>query len=139
MRTVVVALLLVLAACGGGTPDEDPKASPSAPKTTVTKTTPAPTPAVATGTPAPAALSQFRCRPDAKGVWNASGVVSNSSKNKVTFQVTVVIGEATGEAAKARTKQLASIAAKSSVSFVITKIPAPKAGGPCHVQVLAVN
>jgi hypothetical protein len=137
MRTLAVALalMLALAGCGGG--------SEPAPKATATKTTPTkkvtvkPTVAAPTGTPAPEALSSFRCAADKNGRWNASGYLSNSGKTKVTYQVTVYVGEAAGGSENARTEQVASVAAGGSVKFSILKIPAPKAGGPCHVQVLA--
>lgn len=138
MRTVAVALLLVLAACGG---DSD---APTPPKTTATKAVVKPTPKVTvkptvaspTGKPAPEALSRFRCEKDAKGVWNAVGYLANPGKAKVTFQVTVYIGAATGGEGKAKTQQVANVAAGGSVKFVIGNIPAPKGGGPCYVQVL---
>lgn len=139
MRTiaVAVALVLALAGCGGGS---DPQPTP---KRTTTKTAPTkkatvkPTPAVPTGKAVPEALSSFRCSADKKGIWNASGYLRNSGKNKVTYQVTVYVGEAAGGSEDARTAQVASVAAGGSVKFSIKDVPAPKAGGPCHVQVLA--
>lgn len=134
MRTVAVALLLMLAACGGGS---DPASKPTATATkTTTKAPPKPTIAAPSGTPAPEALSQFLCAKDAKGDWNASGTISNSGKNKATYQVTVLVGEAAGTDEQAMTKQLSNIGAGGSVKFALAKIPAPKAGGTCHVQVL---
>ncbi len=101
-----------------------------------TKAAPKPTIAAPSGTPAPEALSQFLCAKDAKGAWNASGTIANPAKNKATFQVTVHVGEAAGTDEQAMTKQLPNIAAGGSVKFALAKIPAPKAGGTCHVQVL---
>jgi hypothetical protein len=72
-------------------------------------------------------------------VWNASGYLANSGKNKATFQVTVYVGEATGGEEQARTQQVPNVAAGSSIKFVIRKVPAAKTGGPCHVQVLRVG
>jgi hypothetical protein len=134
MRTVAVALILMLSACGGGSDPETPK-KPTATATT-TKAPVKPTIAAPTGTPAPEALSQFQCAKDAKGVWNASGTIANNGKTKATFQVTVYVGEAAGSDEQALTKQLPNIEAGGSVKFAVTKVPAPKAGGPCHVQVL---
>lgn len=130
MRTLAVVLLLVLTGCSGGGETPDPKAT----ATTVAPT--APTIAAPTGTPAPEALSRFRCAKDTKGVWRATGTIANAEKSKATFQVTVYIGEATGSAERARTKELPNIQAGGSVKFAIGRIPAPKEGGPCHVQVL---
>ena len=100
------------------------------------KATAKPTIAAPSGTPAPEALSLFRCAKDTKGRWRASGTIANDGKTKATYQVTVYIGEATGSDEKAKTKQLPNIQAGGSAKFAIAKVPAPKDGGPCHVQVL---
>lgn len=133
MRTVAAVMVLMLAACGDG---GDPETKPTATPTTPTTSAPEPTIAAPTGTPAPEALSQFLCAKDAKGAWNASGAIANSTKNKATFQVTVHIGEAAASGAQAMTKQLADVEAGGSVKFALAKVPAPDAGGTCHVQVL---
>lgn len=132
MRVFAIVLLLVLAGCGGGS---EPTAKPTATKPTA-KATAKPTIAAPTGTPAPQALSLFRCAKDTKGRWRASGTIANDGKSKATYQVTVYIGEATGSEEKAKTKQLPNIQAGGSAKFAIAKVPAPKDGGPCHVQVL---
>jgi len=134
MRTLAVALILVLAGCGGGSDDPPTKRS-----TTATPTQAATTPTVAPpkGTPAPEALSRFRCEKTAKGVWNSSGFIANPGKAKVTYQVTVYVGEAAGGAEKAKTRQLPDVAGGGSTRFVINNLPAPDNGGSCHVQVLA--
>jgi hypothetical protein len=136
MRTLAVALILVLAGCGGGS--DGTASAPAKTSATPTKaTTTAPTVAPPTGTPAPEALSKFRCDKTSKGVWNTSGYVSNRGKSKVTFQVTVYIGDAAGGSEQAKTRQVPQVAAGGSARFVINSVPAPKDGGPCHVQVLA--
>lgn len=142
MRTLVAALSLafVLAGCGGGS---DPAASPTtkAPTRTTptTHVTVKPTVAVPTGKPVPEALSSFRCAVDKKGDWNATGYLTNTGKAKVTFQVTVYIGEASGSSENARTLQVPSVAPGGSTTFTIRKVPAPNTGGPCRVQVLAAR
>jgi len=134
MRVVAVVVLLVLTGCGGSG-DE-----PTRPKTKATPSATAkPTTATPTGRPAPEALGRFRCVRNAKKVWNASGYLTNPGKNKQTYQVTVYVGEATGGEEKALTKQVPSIAPGGSVKFVIAKIPAPKTGGQCYVQVIATK
>ena len=129
-----LSLLLVLAACGGSGEDTTPKAEPS-------PTEPATSPTIAppTGEPVPGALSQFRCDPDGAGTFVATGVLKNSTKAKVTFQVTVYVGEATGAPASARTERLPDVAAGGSVDFTVDAIPAPAEGGTCHVQALTTK
>ncbi len=139
MRTFAVALglALLLAGCGGGSNPAAPATKPPAKATPAETATAKPAVAVPTGKPAPEALSSFRCAPDAKGRWNAAGYLTNSGKAKVTYQVTIYVGEASGGAEDARTAQVLNVAPGGSVKFSIRKVPAPKAGGPCHVQVLA--
>lgn len=132
MRAWAVVMVLLLAGCGGGS---EPAAKPTATATT-TKATAKPTIAAPIGTPAPEALSLFRCAKDTKGRWRASGTIANDGKKKATYQVTVYIGEATGSEEKAKTDQLPHIQAGGSAKFAIANVPAPKDGGPCHVQVL---
>ena len=136
MRTLAVALILVLAGCGGGGSDDQPSDRVTT-TPTPTETTTKPTVAPPKGTPAPEALSKFRCAKTAKGVWNSSGFLANKSKAKVTFQVTVYVGEAAGGAEKAKTRQVDNVAAGGSTRFVINNVPATNDAGPCHVQVLA--
>ena len=135
MRTFAVALILVLAGCGGGGSDDQPSDRVTT-TPTPTETTTKPTVAPPKGTPAPEALSKFRCAKTAKGVWNSSGFLANKSKAKVTFQVTVYVGEAAGGAEKAKTRQVDNVAAGGSTRFVINNVPATNDDGPCHVQVL---
>lgn len=131
MRVMAVAILILLAGCGGAAEKTE------APDTTTAKVAAKPSTATPSGKPTPAALSRFRCAKDAKGRWNASGYLANASKVQVTFQVTVYVGEAAGGAEKARTKQVPRVAPGGSVKFAIGRVPAPKEGGPCYVQVLA--
>jgi hypothetical protein len=135
MRTLAVALILVLAGCGGASDDQP--TTPTKTSMAPTKATTKPTVAPPKGTPAPGALSKFRCAKTSKGVWNTSGYLSNGGKSKVTFQVTVYIGEAAGGAEQARTRQVSNVAAGGSTRFVLNNVPATDDDGPCHVQVLA--
>jgi hypothetical protein len=136
MRMAALSLLLVVAACGGseGSPKQPPTSAPPSSQAVVQ-----PTVAPPTGDPVPEALSQFRCDPDGAGTFQASGVVENAAKGKVTFQVTVYVGEPQAVPQSAKTKQLAGVAGGGSIPFEIYKIPAPPAGGTCHVQVLTTK
>ena len=134
MRTLTVALLLVLAGCGGGSGSNDP--APAKTTAAAPQSSGKPTVAPPKGTPAPEALSRFRCAKTSTG-WNASGYLANTSKAKVTYQVTVYIGEAAGGEEQALTRQVPNVAAGGSVKFGLKNVPAPEDGGPCHVQVLA--
>src|SRR5689334_17018178 len=100
MRTLAVALLLVLAGCGGSS---DPTTQATRKTATPTQATTKPTVAPPIGVPAPEALSKFRCEEGAKGAWNSSGYLSNDTKTKVSFQVTVYVGEAAGGEERAKT------------------------------------
>ena len=135
MRWVAVALLLVLGACGGGS--DEPGAAPSTTAPAVvpgaSPTTPAPT-----GDPVPAALSRFRCDADGAGTYTASGILTNSTKKSVTFQVTVYVGEPVPGRQTAKTKQVPKVAAGGSVEFQVDTIPAVE-GGTCHVQVITTG
>lgn len=137
MRTAAVALLLVLAACSGGSGGSGGTSTPTAPPSVGVSA--APTVAPPTGVPVPEALSRFRCEPDAKGVWNASGYLTNSGKAKVTFQVTVYVGPAAGAVERARTRQIPDVAGGGSVRFTLSQVPVGTTGGACHVQVVAAK
>ena len=136
MRVVVaLSLFLVLAACGGS----DGSPAPTTSTTPAAQPAASPTIAPPTGDPVPAALSQFRCDPDGAGTFQATGVLKNSTKVKVTFQVTVYVGEPNGSAQSAKTERLPNVAGGGSVDFAIATIPAPAEGGTCHVQVLTTK
>lgn len=137
MRFAAVALILALGACGAGS-DEPKTSTPPVPaggdQAAASPTTPAPT-----GDPVPAALSRFRCDSVGAGAFTASGILSNTTKTTVTFQVTVFVGEPGPAPQSARTKQVPKVAAGGSVEFQIEQIPAAPEGGTCHVQVLTTK
>ena len=132
---VVLALMFVLAACGGG--GDAPKAKASdrpSPQVALDGSLPR----VPEGRPVPAALTAFVCTRDDKGIWTASGAVVNDSKKSASFQVTAHVGPADGQSAAARTKRIAAVQAHGSVRFDLGKIESRSDEGPCHVQVLAL-
>ncbi|AWB93748.1 hypothetical protein [Aeromicrobium chenweiae] len=134
MRAAAVALLLLLAACGSSS--DGSSAKPGSTQAAASPAAAQPTSSGPTGKPVPEALLRFRCEKDAKGSWAASGFLVNGGKAAATFQVTVFIGEPTGGAGRAKTKRVENVAPDGSVAFRIFKVPAPKSGGTCHVQVL---
>lgn len=146
---VTVMLVLVLTGCGGGDSTKGATPAKKTPtKTTLTKAaaaeatptiaakTAAPTVAAPTGIPAPEDLSDFLCSADAKGVWNAVGILRNESKKSATYQVTVFVGLANGKDAQARTQQVGPVLAGGSTKISVAAIPAAKDATQCYVQVL---
>lgn len=132
-----VVLGLMLSGCGGGADVED--APPPVKKSAVAPTptsSPDPKTAADAGVPAPGDLSGFQCAADAKGVWNASGILQNDDKKAATYQVTVLVGQSDGKDANALTKEFQSIAAGGSIKVLLAKIPAAKDATQCYVQVL---
>jgi hypothetical protein len=134
LAALSLSLLLVVAACGGS--DE-----PTTAQTSTPAADPAAVPTIAppTGDPVPEALSQFRCEPDGAGTFTAMGVLKNSTKASVDFQVTVYVGPAEGSPASAKTKEIPTVKGGGSVEFTVDTVPAPPDGGTCHVQVLTTK
>lgn len=134
MRIAAVSLLLVLAACGGS----EEAAAPDASDTPATQPVVSPTTAPPTGTPVPEALSRFRCDPDGAGTYQASGLIKNASKQRVDFQVTVLVGEPSASRS-AKTLRVPRVAGGRTIEFALHTIPAPPEGGTCHVQLLTTE
>lgn len=125
----IVLLAVLPAACGGGS---EPAAQPTTPKTS-----PTPTVSVGDGIATPEALRRFVCR-EQDDQWSATGSVHNASKTPRTFQVTVQVGPQSDSVA-ARRITLEDVRPGATAPFEIPKIPTSSDGGPCHVQVLAVE
>jgi hypothetical protein len=137
IRTAVsVALMLAVTGCSG---DAKPKAGASSePQKKVAMDGALPN--VAGGMSAPEALSDFACERDDKGTWTASGAVTNRTKEPVSFQVTVHVGNVDGQGQPASTKRISSVQKNGSVGFELAEIETGgSADGPCHVQVLALD
>lgn len=118
-------LLVGLSACGGQQP-------------TANRPTPEPEePTVTAGALMANALVDARCAPDPSGVWSATGVLKNTSKQPMSYDVIVHLGAANGQPATAQVKRVRHVAGGKSEDFtvVITDNTAPM--GPCHVQVRA--
>lgn len=133
---VAVVLCLVLTGCGGGSTEEPVPTKKATTKVTPVKKATAPTVAAPTGVPAPEDLSDFLCEANARGVWNAVGILHNESRKTATYQVTVFVGQANGKDARARTKQIQPILAGGSTKVSLARIPAGKDATQCYVQVL---
>lgn len=132
----VLALMLALTACGGGDAEPKTEASDAPAKKAAMGGA---LPNVADGIPVPTALSEFVCKRDDKGDWTATGAVTNSTNDPVTFQVTVHVGTADGQGAPASTKRITSVQKNGSVGFEIDEIETDAPDGDCHVQVLALG
>jgi hypothetical protein len=130
-----LALVFVLAACGGG---GDTSKATSSDRPTPKVAMDGSLPRVPEGRPVPAALTEFVCARDDKGIWTASGAVVNDTKKSASFQVTAHVGPSDGQGAAARTKRIAAVQAHGSVRFDLGKIESRSDEGPCHVQVLAL-
>jgi hypothetical protein len=91
LPAVTTGLALVLAGCGGSEP-EQPSTQPAAPTASAAsgsgaaavRRVAAPQP-----TPAPGDLTNFSCTPR-RGVWTASGDISNSAREPMVYTLTVV-------------------------------------------------
>jgi len=130
-----LVLMLALTGCGG---DAKPKAEASGePEKKVAMDGALPN--AAGGASAPEALSDFACERDDEGTWKASGAVTNRTKEPISFQVTVHVGNVDGQGQPASTKRISSVQKNGSVGFELDKIETGAADGPCHVQVLALH
>jgi hypothetical protein len=134
IRTAVaVALMLAVTGCGG---DAKPKASGEPEKKVAMDGA---LPNVAGGMSAPEALSDFACERDDEGTWRASGAVTNRTKEPVSFQVTVHVGNVDGQGQPASTKRISSVQKNGSVGFEFDEIETRAVDGSCHVQVVALG
>lgn len=119
---VVAALLL--AGCSA-TPSKTPPPSGSA----------SPTPK--SNAYAPEALSEFRCGAERAG-WVARGILSNATKDSLSYQVTVYVGDASSSGTGI-TRRYENIKAGGSIPITIDKIPATGENGTCNVRVMTVK
>ena len=126
MIAASAVLLLGLSACGSQQPAEN-------------RATPEPEePTVSAGALVPNALVDARCAPDPSGVWSATGVLENTTKQPMSFDVIVHLGAANGQPATAHVKRVRNVAAGKSADFTVAIVDDKAPTGPCHVQVRAV-
>lgn len=90
-----------------------------------------------TGRSAPELLSAVECSRDGDGTWSATGLVSNPTKNKASYQVSAQVGPADGTS-PAATRRLDDVAAGAEQPFLLTDIPTSSPDGPCHLQLLVL-
>ena len=118
-------LLVGLGACGGQEP-------------TANRATPEPEePTVTAGALVPNALFDARCAPDPSGAWSATGILKNTTKQPMSYDVIVHLGAANGQPATAHVKRVHDVAAGKSEDFTVAITDDKAPTGPCHVQVRA--
>jgi hypothetical protein len=127
LAALLPALLLVVG-CSGDGPDPAARATPSASPTAE---------GLPDGTAVPELLSGVECAADDEGVWSASGVVTNPTKNAVSYQVSAQVGPA-GGTSPAVTLLLDDVAGGAEQPFVLADVPTSSPDGPCHLQLLAL-
>jgi hypothetical protein len=136
---LAVALAISLIGCGGGgTSDgggDDTAASPSA--STPTSPVASSPDSVPTAVDAAGDLSEFVCAPGRNGVWNASGVLTNSTRRAADYRVTVVVAEGPGVSAPGKQRTLTALAPAKPAPFAMRRVFAGGAAdATCQVEVL---
>jgi hypothetical protein len=108
----------------------------------VPKVTPQPTasagqakPQIGPGTVMTDALTEAHCAPNGDGVWSASGVVTNTTKKAIAFDVTIHVGPPDGKDVTAHVTHVAKVPAGKSASWKSPVVEAASPGGPCHIRV----
>jgi hypothetical protein len=106
------------------------------------KVTPQPTasageakPQIGPGTVMTDALTEAHCARRSDGVWAASGVVRNTTKQALAFDVTVYVGPPGGEDRTAHVTHVPKVAAGKSATWVSPVVETDSPGGPCHIRV----
>lgn len=122
---VLVAPMVALAGCGG-IPQVTPNPTNS-PGQTV--------PTIGPGTVMGDALTEAHCVQGAAGVWSASGVVKNTTKQTRTFDVNIYIGPADGQAGVARVVTVRRLAAGKSAPWKADAMRPASPNGPCYIRV----
>ena len=130
MRTLAVALLLVLAGCGGGSSDPPAKPTKTTAATSADQGNDQADGRPAERHPRAGGALEVPLRQGPQGKWNTSGYVANETKTKVTFQVTVYVGEAAGGEEKAKTRQVPNVAAGRPRGSSSTAFPQPTTVAP---------
>jgi hypothetical protein len=126
MIAASAVLLAGLSACGSQRPTENgPTPEPEEPTVTA-------------GAIVPNALIDARCAPDPSGVWSATGVLRNTAKQPMSYDVIVHLGAANGQPATAHVKRVRDVAPGKSADVTVAIVDDKAPTGQCHVQVRAV-
>lgn len=126
---VAVAAVAAVAACG------PPAETPTAPPAT-TEPTPGPGSGGPDGAAAADALAGFRCGPDRRGSWTATGALTNDGAARAAYVVTVVVAGPTGGEARAK-RQVLELASGDTTDVELTDLPVPTGGElSCQAQVV---
>jgi hypothetical protein len=139
---LVGALAVGAAACGGGGDDDgataDPSAGPPASSPTTSQPPASSAPESSEGAVEAASdLSEFVCEPGKGGVWNASGVITNSSGRSADYRVTVVVAVGPGVSAPGKRRTLTELAPGAPEPFDIDGLPGgAESDSTCQVEVL---
>jgi hypothetical protein len=138
---LAVALAISLIGCGGGGAGDsdgagdDAAANPSA--STPTSPVASSPDSVPTAVDAAGDLSEFACAPGKNGVWNASGVLTNSTRRAADYRVTVVVAEGPGVSAPGKQRTLTALAPATPAPFALRRVFAGGAAdATCQVEVL---
>lgn len=120
---ILIVALLATGCAGGGTVKPAPTQSgiDTSPKT-------------GPGTVLTDALTSASCAPSA-GVWAASGVVKNTTKDPWAFDVTIQVGPPNGAESIAHVTTVPKLAPGKSAAWKSPVVETNAPAGPCHIQV----
>ncbi|MFL6090695.1 MAG: hypothetical protein ACJ71Z_11195 [Aeromicrobium sp.] len=127
-RMALLSVLVVpalLAGCASGQAPEPKKTPPLGPMK----------PQVGPGTLMTDALTEARCTADGTGAWSASGVVKNTTKKALAFDVTIYVGPSDGQSRPAHVTHVDKVQAGKSAPWSAPAVEAGDPAGPCHIQV----
>jgi len=80
-------------------------------------------------------LSDFTCAPDDRGVWTASGVLTNTTRRVASYAVTVVVAESQAGGVRGKQRRLPASPGEPK-QFTIRRIPVNGVDPACSVRVV---
>lgn len=106
------------------------------------KITPQPTssagqasPQIGPGTVMTDALTEAHCAQVKGGAWSATGVVKNTTKKALAFDVTIYVGPSGGKGRTAHVTHVDKVEPGESAKWVSPVVETDSASGPCHIRV----